>query len=212
MEIRISVANLVPRLIVQETCAIHFLGLLNRRHASRGNRIYGALGGAAELTQEGKQILHKQFGAKFEKGQDARFLVQKPDVDRIMPFFERRDVTFCESNPDREIREELTTAELPNLPRILTEQDVARIQVQYAKSIYPTGSLENTRHRFDSDGILSIHYFHLFEIIVPESIFERLRMHPAIQIFTENDLATTQMGRVRGISANGSVISSNLFW
>lgn len=212
MEIRISVANLVPRLIVEETGETHFIGLLNRRHFQKGHRVYGAIGGAAEMTIAGKVLLILAQGATFEKERDARFLIQQSNLKSVLTYFEDRDQTICEIDPIREIQEELTGTELPEIPPVLTENQASQIQVQYARSVYPRDSLNVARNWNGEGQMPTVHYFHLFEMIVPQTIFEILCGHPAIKLFTEKELASTQMGLVRGTSADGSSISSNLFW
>lgn len=211
MEIRVSVANLVPRLIAAETGNVHFIGLLNRKLLKRGERVYGAIGGAAELTENGIDLLHTRFGARFEKGRDARFFIQTGDLDAVMKLFEARNQDFCEVDPSREIREELTMLELPDMPRVLTPDEAERIKIRFIKSMYQAED-PAARTSTKAEEILSRRYFHLFEMVVTTSLFERLRNHPAIKLFTEADLATTQLGLVRGTAQDGSMIATNLFW
>lgn len=212
MKIRISVANLVPRLIVQETGERHFVGLLNRKLLKHGERVYDAIGGAAELTEAGRTFLRDCFNARFEKGRDARLFVQMDDVDVVMQLFEARDPDFCEVDPSREIREELTTLELPDLPRVLTPDEAEKIEIRYVKSMYQAGDPATARASVRVDGPICQRYFHLFEMVVPREVYDRLRRHQAVQIFTEADIATTQQGLVRGTASNGSLIATNLFW
>jgi hypothetical protein len=212
MEIRISVANLVPRLIVRETGRVGFIGLLNRKLLKRDELVYGAVGGAAELTEFGMTFLAERFDARFEKSRDARICVQMGHLGEVMQLFEARDTDFCEVDPSREIREELTTLELPNMPRILTVEEAELIEIRYVKSVYQAGDVTTERASAKSDDLFSQRYFHLFEMVVPLKVYRQLLRHPAVKIFTEADLASTRMGLVRGEASDGSIIGSNLFW
>ncbi|MBI2473466.1 hypothetical protein HYV70_02860 [Candidatus Uhrbacteria bacterium] len=179
----------------------------------RGERIYGAIGGAAELTDMGVHILEDRFQAKMEKGNDARFLVQMRHFTEVMDLFSNRDPQFCETDPVREIQEELTTIELPGMPPILTVEEAADIQIRYVKSLHQAGETDSPRASAQPDeNPFSYRYFHLFEMIVPKTIFRSLYVHPAIRLFTSEEVATTRMGLVRGQSTDGRIIATNLFW
>ena len=87
MRVRVSIGNLVDRVVISETGAEHYVGLLNSAAFRKGNRMFGAIGGAAELTEYGKALLVTRMGAENFEGMDARFEVEEKHLSDILDFF-----------------------------------------------------------------------------------------------------------------------------
>jgi hypothetical protein len=85
--VRVSVANLVLRLRVGESGSPVYFGLLNRKALEKGRRLSSAVGGAAQLTPQGKAELSQQCQAEFLEGDDARFVVLEDKVEQALAFF-----------------------------------------------------------------------------------------------------------------------------
>jgi len=210
-DIRISVANLVPRVVHMKTGEGHFMGLLNRKFYRKGQRIYGALGGAAELTLTGMRLLEARFNADFENGRDARLFINPADLDEVMKLFAEREPSFCETDPFREIQEELIIGEYRDLPPVLPNC-MYPFKLRYVKSLVQASQAEQMSRPGGTTDIPSHRYFHLFEMFVPDGVFTQLQSHPAVKFFTKEEIATTQQGAVQGLAQDGSIIGTNLFW
>lgn len=212
VKVRISVGNLAPRFVVAETGEAHFLGILNRKALEKGRRMVGAVGGAAELTSEGKALLESHFGATEFERLDARFIVDEGDLEAVLGIFESRDSRIYETDAAREIAEELATKELPiqNSP-VLSAEEVAQIEVNYVKTLRQKSSGGPGSAR-ESVEVPTRRLFNIFEVVVPATIFEKIKSSPAIYILSEEEIASTEGGSRKGKAADGAELADNLLW
>ncbi|MDP2947116.1 MAG: hypothetical protein Q8N88_03295, partial [Nanoarchaeota archaeon] len=135
MLVRISIGNLAPRIIIRGTGERGFIGILNSGAFKKGRRLFQPVGGGAHLTVAGRELLEKEFGAHDFHKSDARFLVDDARLEEIFLFFTNRNSEYFETDPVREIREELSTEELPGIPPVLTAEEAGTINVVFARTI-----------------------------------------------------------------------------
>lgn len=209
--LRISVGNLVPRL----RCGDEQLtfGILNRKQFERGVRLFGALGGAAELTPNGARSMQRVFDAELSEGRDARFSIRADDAEAVLKVFAERNAGLHEVDPVRELREELTQRELPGIPPVFRNEDLANLKLTYLSSYRqpsPSNGGMGTSARAGNE-MATRRLFNLFELEISPWQLATLRAHPAIQIFSNEELASTEGGRCKGLTADGAVLADNLF-
>lgn len=195
--VRVSIANLAPRVRCGDE--VFYLGILNRKQFEKGKRVFSALGGAAELTDDGIAELQGSFAAELSEGRDARFIVQAKHLYDVMDLFDARRAEFYEIDPGRELGEDLGNIELPGMPAVLSADEAAAITFNYIGSQRQPVAKHGTSARESAD-IPSRRFFNLYEIVVPEAIFKKMRLHPALGLFTEAELiaATAAGGKVLG--------------
>jgi hypothetical protein len=207
-QVRISIGNLAVRMVEAETSDTAEFGLLNSAAYRKGNHLYAALGGAAELKPLGRQFLRNTFGARDFEGDDARFTVDDDKIEEVFAFFKKRDLTMIEADPTREIIEELVLEKIPGMGTILSPEDAALIRVQFLTTIeQPEGGTTSARERAEMP---TRRLFHLFEISVPVDVSAKLLRHPSVRIFTREELATTNGGRAKGTTHDGFAIADNI--
>jgi hypothetical protein len=210
-KIRVSVGNLAPRLMVAETGEAFFFGILNRGALMQGRRLVSAVGGAAEMTEAGKALLASRFGAEFQEGMDARFLVEEGRLEEVLQLFEARDTSLYEIDPSRELMEELATKELPiqDAPA-LTSEEAASLTVRFAKTARQRARGSTSAR--EVEGMPTRRLFNLFEIVAPMAVVEKLKQSSAIYFLSEEEIATTQGGFSQGHAFDGSGLADNLMW
>lgn len=223
MRVRVSVGLLAPRVVIEETGEQCFIGVLAPSHYAKGKLVIQPLGGAAELTALGVVELSGRVGASEfhrnkESGIDARFVIDDSRLEEVMNFFEARDPRFSDIDPGREIVEELTGFELPGndalpaIPPVLTKEMVGHIGISYARTVRQAFSDElgtSTLARADTP---SRRLFHLFDLTIPQRIFDRLSRWEATRLLSEEEVATTEGGVQKGVSYDGITIADNFFW
>lgn len=217
-KVRISVGNIADHYIVIETGQSFPLAILNSGAWKKEQLLFGAIGGAAELTAEGRTLLETRFNAREFHKSDARFIIDDQYLEPALSFFEIRDALFFETDPRREIVEELTTAEFPPvgqrvaIPPILSPQDAELIEIIYHRtrrqSPPQTGTGTSPLEQKDTP---TRRLFHIFTMIGPQVILDKMLSSPAIITLTDTELASTQGGTCKGSTISGkAAIADNI--
>lgn len=211
-KVRISVANLAPRLRVGRHGAPHYFGLLNRKAFEKGRRLLTALGGAALMTPQGITWLESTVKAELQEGSDARLVVKMEYLEQVLRQFEARDPEFCELDPRREITEELATKELPIQDRpVVSPVDLSDIDVVYVATVrQPLAKSGKSTSARETD-IPSRRLFYLFDLIVTPAILTKFEASPAVAMLNEEEVATTDGGTQKGLTSDGAAIGDNIF-
>lgn len=209
-KVRVSIGNLAVRVRVAETGEVHFFGLLNKKALEKGKRLISALGGAAEVTPYGKEMIQTVYRAEFQEEMDARFVIDESHLEGVLNLFANRDQLVYEIDASREVREELATKELPILDSpVLSEEEVAQVKVVYAKTVRQQSSGGAGTSAREGE-VPTRRIFNLFELVVPAAIFEKIVACPAIKILTAEEIATTCGGASKGQAADGAELGDNL--
>ena len=137
-KVRVSVSNLVHRIRVRESGETYQIAMRNERvWKEKGEGKYQALGGAAKMTEEGKEALISTHGAEFglpgrplEEADDARFMLNLKErgeegISAVMDAFSVQDPSLFEDDVLREAHEDLVSA------GILSEKDFSQIAARY---------------------------------------------------------------------------------
>lgn len=175
-KVRVSVGNLVTRIVNGETGEERLLGLLNKKALLKKNlKKFTVLGGACEMTVRGKEKLEKEFKAEFLEGMDARFLIDGNDLQKVMDLFQSRDENLYEIDPIREIIEELTEKELPIINNsILDKKDLEDIQIEFIKG-YRESDKDSMRSEYPTE-----RYFNLYKMILGNNVYDKLKNSEAV--------------------------------
>lgn len=210
MQIRVSVANLATRIILTETDQTYVFGIINRKALEQGDRVATGLGGGAQVTQIGKKFLEDNFGAHFPDNMEARFLVDKKHMKKVLAIFKSRKASMYEIDPTREIFEELSTKELPiQSSPILSCDEAALIKTRYIKTIIqPLGSTRRLAR--DIPGVPTVRVFNIFELIAEKEIFAKIIDSPIIYTFTPKELRDMRSGKKVRV-ADGTRMGENIF-
>ena len=207
-KVRVSVANLVTTIVSSETddtaCkGSSYIGILNRMALEQGQRILGAIGGAVELTEHGRNLLQKNFGASEFEGPDARFQVDEVVVEDVLNLLVCRNPTIFEISIKREIEEELGTVEISGQNNsILNSSETQTIATQYVETKQQRSELS-----IRTKGMPTYRIFHLFEMMVPITIYKTLDASPFIEIFDERCIEETEDGKtVRGVKLGSNIV------
>ena len=204
----ISVANLVPRVRCGDQ--VYSIGILNRKQFEKGNKIFAALGGAAELTAAGVVGLKTLYSAELTEGNDARFTVKAKHLESVIELFRDRNASLYETNPQRELSEELGKTELTGISAVLDADEAQKLSFSSIGSYRQPVSKTGTSAR-SVDGTASRRFFNLFEVSVSPEQLEKLRQHPAVRFFTEDELKSTHGGSTKGQTSDGALIADNIF-
>jgi hypothetical protein len=209
-KVLLTVGNIAPRLAIVGTGERIYVGIVNRKAYEQGVTVYAALGGAVEVTARGRQELEKMCGVQFISGSDARMICPAEAVPSIEQFFAERNPLNYELTPDREIREELGSCEIPGqLESLLSSELLLECTSVYVRSLEQpqNGRFVSTR----SPGLPSVRYFNVFELAVTPRVYEALRRSEFIAFFTEEDVARTN-GRMQAVPlGSGRFLGSNIF-
>lgn len=219
-KVRVSVSNLVHRVRVRETGETYQIAMRNEKvWKEKGEGKYQALGGAAKMTEEGKEALMEEYGAEFglpgrplEEADDARFMLtlkeqEENKVSNVMDAFSVQDPSLFEDNVLRETHEDLVSA------GILTEEEFSQVVARYEGAVSPLKWEEKTSER--ETGTPSERIFHLFELDVPEAVFQKMQESESLRILTKEDIdainKATKDGKAAARLPDGSVIVENIF-
>lgn len=214
-KVRISVANLVGRVFISSVSEFRHVGILNPTRFNRdGAKLFQAIGGGAELSEAGRAVLQRKFGANKFEGNDARFEVLECYEDAVLRLIAELSFDFRDRNIERELAEELGHEELKDIPPIFTEDEVRSTAVLYRKTVRQpapydgVGSSPNARA-----GVPTRRLFNLFDLVLTPALFAKLIASPAIREFSDAEVATTHGGSRKGITTDGFAIADNIaFW
>lgn len=217
MKIRASIANLAWFARVHGTAIRHPFGILNQKKFREGKRQYCALGGGAMLTEEGKRLLEEQVAASdFELDPhtgffDARFQIDASHLESVFEHFESGLNAIYEQNPTLDIRAEITGAE-PGHESIFTADEMKMIRV------VPFGNIRQKQAEVGTDtsarasvDMPTRRLFRIFELVMPNELFEKLQLSWAVRFFSDEELRTTDGGSQAGRTNDGFLIQNNLF-
>ena len=211
MLVRVSIGNLVPKIKIQETGEEFFVGILNSGAFKKGRRLIQPLGGAAHLAPYGRKLMEKEGATDFHKS-DARFVVSDANFEWILNWFSIRDSDHFETDPTREIMEELSTEELLDIPPVLTAEEAGAIEVAFVKTVRQKFSDQPGTSPLAIEGIPSRRLFHLFQMTAPKAVVEKMRASKAITFLSEEEVATTNGGAKKGVTKTGDTIADNFIW
>lgn len=212
---RISCANLVWWVAARDHPTLAF-GILNPKALKKGERKIQALGGAAHLTDKARQHLSDWHSAReFEKDGDfwdARFRVDKWEVEHVMRILSRRDSNFIELDPTRELVSEITGAKYPDEERILMPSQMDGFAVRYIRTTRQATPVDGIGSSSRAVvGVPSHRLFHVFALVLLEQSYKALLASPYVRVLHPWELATTKGGAKVGTTDNGETIADNLF-
>jgi hypothetical protein len=201
---------------IPETGETHYIGILNSGAWRKGKKMFGPIGGAAHLTEEGEKYIKKYLEAtsihkNVDGGLDARFIVPNALLGRALQFFETLDPRYSDVDVSDEMFKELTTEELVGIPAILTEEDAREITLTYTgsrrqKVISGPGTSVLTNEEAPSRRL-----FHFSILNMSLRVFGKMLKSPAIHQFTVEEIASTRDGTQKGRTADGVDIADNVF-
>ena len=216
-KVRFSAANLVLTFGCAETGVQHYVGLLNRKALEKkGQRLLTPPGGAIELTEKGASAL-LSLGAEFEEepgtsGIDARFTIPADRLEEVFRFFETRDEQLFEISAERELMEELGQKELALQDGpLLTAAELTQIELQFTRSIRQPLPLSGSGTSAREGSIPTRRLFNVFHANTTQAVLKKLQESEAVEFLTQDEVATTQGGRCKGLSHRGSTIGDNVF-
>ncbi|MEN9913079.1 MAG: hypothetical protein RLY66_487 [Candidatus Parcubacteria bacterium] len=218
MKVRISIGNIATRFLDTSNGKITHLAILNSGAWKKGDLLFGAIGGAAELTPTGRTYLEKTYRATDFYKNDARFIIDEQHLDMVMRFFQMRDPLFFEIEPLREIIEELTTTEFPTISErpgilpILTTSEALRFDIVYHRTVrQPIPKMGVGTSPLEQKDVPSRRLFHEFTMIGSQELLDKMLASKAVIALTESELASTQGGTCKGTTANGmAAIADNI--
>lgn len=219
-KVRVSVSNLVHRVRVRETGETHQIAMRNEKvWQEKEEKKYQALGGAAKMTPKGKQMLINEYGAQFglpgrpiEEANDSRFILsvknqEEAILPKVLDSFSVQDTKLFESDVLREVHEDLVGA------GVLSEEEFQTISATYEGAVSPIRWKETTSER--ETGTPSERIFHLFEIEVPQVVYEKMQQADALHFLSAADVVSihkaTQEGKPAAKLSDGSTIVENIF-
>ena len=232
-KIRFSVINVLRTCHIKETGESFFIAILGKPIKIDGidRPRYQGLGGAAKISPELKIKLEKKYGASFnisgrpaEENDDARFIVDIPEnlrelddvskamrdglISEIQSLFNKENSESYELDITRELREDLVSSGL------LSEDDFTMIEENYSTTVSPIMWNKTTSERMSRE-VPSYRIFHLHDIILPESIFNKIKNNPKIRVLSKSDISSikeaTQNGNPAAEMEDGVVIVENVF-
>lgn len=219
-KVRVSVSNLVHKIRVRESGETYQIAMRNEKvWKEKGEGKYQALGGAAKMTKEGKAALINQYGAEFglpgrplEEADDARFMLSlegqgKQNVSDVLDAFSVLDPSLFEDDVLRETHEDLVST------GVISEEEFSQIAARYEGAVSPLKWKEKTSER--ETGTPSERIFHLFELEVPEAIFQKMQESESLRVLSEEDIdainVATKDGKAAARLPDGAIIVENIF-
>lgn len=215
-KVRVSIGNLV-RLVSNGRKLRTAFGVLNPKKLAKGERFVQALGGRANLTPLGKEILERQFGAEgFELDEnsgmyDAAFIAPEESLEGIFKFFEDANPDHFELDPAREIEEEVFQKIYPNEIGTILPASATRPVITYVKTVHQPvpddGKGTSSRAR---DDMPTRRIFRVFDLVFSERELDDFLLSEAVIMLSEAELMTTKGGRSKGLTMHGETIADNL--
>lgn len=217
MKVRASIGNLAWYARVNGTAMRHPFGILNQKMFKEGTRQYCALGGRAMLTETGKSLLQQAVAAsEFEFDPytgffDARFRIDAIHLESVFEHFEAGPNSSYEQDPTLDIVAELTGTE-PGHEVIFTADEMEMIRVVLFGTVRQKPAEIGTETSVRASSEMSTHrLFRIFELVMPNELFEKLQLSSAVRFFSDEELRTTDDGSRAGWTSDGFMIQNNLF-
>ena len=201
--LRISVAGLTIEIVDTETGEVWTPTIVNSGTLRKKKEyLLCPPGGAALVTAEGERQL-AALGAEFTDppeagGRDARFLIAEANFDAAMKIVESGDPALIETGVERELAEELTTIEMPEIQTaaILDLEDMSQIRVEpiglYRQPVPEDGVGSSSNA---SAAVPTRRSFYLHRVFASSAIIAKLQK--AFPIINSRALARSR-GRDRG--------------
>lgn len=212
-DVRVSVSNLCWGVYDPSINRMYPVGILNPNAYAKGTHRVQALGGAALLSDAGREYLIGRYGAHSFEEQDARFLIPRISLEEVTRFFLDHEANgeYFELTPMRELVEELGSEEkYGKHSPVLALSELDRVQTLYAKTvIQPTPKGEGTSDR--GQGMENRRIFRIHRLVATSDIVNRLERSPVIRFLKDGELETTQGGTCRGRMDLGGEIADNLW-
>lgn len=218
MRVRFSIGNLVAAVVSVENGQHYMLGILaaspwNKKQQKR----FQPIGGAAELTEAGRDYAINTWGAENihvsnEQMFDARFEADDSHLEDVMSFFAERDSEFSETDPVREIRDELSKDELNSITPVLSADEVEELEVVFLETRRQPFSDGPGTSDLAKEGVPSRRLFNLFEVYAPQRLIDKMLLSEAIRSLTTAEIATTEGGRHKGATSDGIELADNFVW
>ena len=136
---RISIGNLGWNTASTDTGEVRSLAILRPKDLAKGRRVWGALGGGAMLTSEGKEWLENAFKAQqfeldYDTGfYDMRFVVDEKYVEQIFHMFVKP--VIYEQDPTLDIKHELAEDVWEGCTAPLSETEIGDLTITYDKTV-----------------------------------------------------------------------------
>ncbi len=230
-EVYVSIANLVRKFIVVGEAGVateHYVAI--RGKDLEGKPRYQALGGGAKLTATAKTELENSFGANIrfrdgEEADDARFYITTPlarpatgaispadlpeSVLAVTEAFSALDVRVIEDSVDRELKEEISELDLG-----LSGDELEQMQAHYETSVCPPETrVSNSGRSKGAD--LNFRVFHLFDVTVPQAVFEKLCLSDRFRVLSKTDMEAfrqaTESRETKAVAQDDVYLVENLF-
>lgn len=219
MKIRISAGNLALVARNRDTGAWAYVGLVNKGFwEKKKQRVLTPPGGALLARALGEQQLIRNYGAVFqgdreEHGIDARFLIDDVHLDRVLNLIETGGDELFERDVEREVIEELATAEIAGLQTdaVLAAEDLSDMKAVYLGAYRQPVREANSETSVNAGAEPTRRLFFCWGIIVGDTVWQKLAASPIVELLDAEEVSTTNGGLNKGKSKQGSVIGDNLF-
>ncbi len=219
MKVRVSIGNLVCGVVRPRISVVLPVGILSSGAYKKGQLRYQPVGGAAELTQNGRLYLEDRYGAenfhRSEEGRiDARFEVDDLHLEAVFAFFRNRNPRFFEIDPKREIVSELSTVELksgalPEIPPVLSTDEAESIEVVYVDTVVQPFSDSPGTSTLAKEGVPSRRLFHRFSVVVTDEILRKMLKSKAVRFLHSDEIGSTDGGAHKGTTHDGIELADN---
>jgi hypothetical protein len=220
--VRVSIGNLAWHFKMEEGIINTNFGILNPKNLEKGEHSYMALGGAAMITEKGKQLLENIFGASnFERDEksgffDARFEVGVEYLEWALKLFADVESEIADHERDRtlDIMAELSRKVFPGYQSILTESEVKLVRADFVRVVRQklpaTGA--DTSARGIAAKVPTHRLFRIHTLVMPRYLVSHMFGCPVVKVLSEEELKTTDGGSKMGQTREGRPIQNNLFW
>jgi hypothetical protein len=208
--VRVSVANLISKIICSDGRE-GYLGILYDKALQKGITQYIAVGGGAELFENGMNFLkhyHEADPYSFE-GSDARFKLPGKNVAGALIALgnQRIDSQLIERGVERELFEEFIDEQKD---AVLTNEEISLCKLEYMGS-YRQPINTKQGGSMNTSGSVTARLFFVYNMLVTPKIFDKIKSHESMRILTAEEVATTEGGSKTGYTSDGAVIGDNLF-
>lgn len=164
------------------------------------------------MTDEGREFLAEKYGAKEFRKKDARFVVNISRLEEVFHFFQKCDLRYIEIDPKRELIKELTEEELVSISPVLSQSEVLQIKTTFVKTVRQAVKDTMGTSTLEVEGTPSRRLFHLFDMVAPQAIIEKMRESEGIRFLTFDEVMTTEGGAHKGQTSDGITLADNILW
>lgn len=218
---RISVNNIVRRVVSAETGEAHFVLTMRRRKESDGRTFFVPIGGGAKLTPRAIRLLKKSLNAAFkdelEEGNDARYTIPVPKdqpenfFKRLARFHAKPHPRHVEDSVQREFLEEVRES-LENTGHHVPEgvEGALKDEMVYIRILHPKKGEETTSARGPAHRV-----FRYFDVTTPQALIDEMKKSKELLFLNEADVERAREAQSRGenstpLSESVSIITEHL--